>query len=401
MELIEVFDEDNNSLNYSVSRDEIHAKKLYHRHVSAWIMNDEGMILMQKRSLSKKKNPGMWSKTGGHVEACEDVLTAVKREIFEEIGLNVEKIELVNIFKYDSEKEKNFSYSYIVFTDKLESEFVLQKEEVDSVKYFTIEELIENKDNLEFCFSKWDNESFNNDMNILKEYRNKLKYNITVKEVYEKLINNQDIIDIYNKIEKYETVNSGYAFHNMEHIKNVTNIATKLLEKLNYDDNMIYKIKIACLLHDTGAIKGKEGHAKRSYEFAKKIFEDNNWFFEDSNNILDAIKNHSSGFDTNNILTLIIILADKLDVKATRITEVGKSIEGNRQYSHVCDIHIDIDKNTLIVNFITDGNMDIEEFNNYYFTVKIFKAIKSFSNKFNLDYKVMIDNKEVKYELKE
>ena len=177
MEIIEVFDCDNNSLGYGVPREQIHEEKLWHRHVSAWIMNNDGMILMQRRSLTKKKNPGIWSKTGGHVEYGEDVLTGIKREIFEEIGLDVEKIELVKIFKIDS-KEKNYCYSYIVFTNKLEFEFILQKEEVESVKYFSIEELIENKDNLEFCFSKWDNESFNNDMNMLKEYRNKLKYNI-------------------------------------------------------------------------------------------------------------------------------------------------------------------------------------------------------------------------------
>ena len=55
MEIIDVFDSDNNSLGYSVTRDEIHERKLWHRHVSAWIMNDKGMILLQKRSLAKKK----------------------------------------------------------------------------------------------------------------------------------------------------------------------------------------------------------------------------------------------------------------------------------------------------------------------------------------------------------
>lgn len=398
MEMLEVFDEFNNSLGYSTSRDEVHEKKLWHRHVSAWIMNYKGDILLQRRALTKKKNPGLWSKTGGHVEYGEDVITAIKREIFEEIGLKVENYEFVKIFKYDGDNEKNFAYSYIVFTNLKENEFILQKEEVDSVKYYSIEEMVSNKNNKEFTFSKWDLESFNNDMNMLSEYRDKIinnNFNITVKEVYEKLINNKEIIDIYNKIEKYENETGGWAFHNYDHIKNVTDIATNLLKQLNYDDNTIYRSKIACLLHDVGAIKGKEGHDIRSYEFAKKLFEDNNWNFLDKDKVLDAIKNHSAGFDTDNILTLSIILADKLDIKSSRISEEGKSVIGNRQYGHIKDILIYIKNNTLIINFTTDNKLDINEFNEYYFTKKVFKAIESFSNKLNLNYQVMIDNKEV------
>ena len=398
MEILDVFDEFNNSLNYSKSREDVHNEKLWHRHVSCWIMNYNGDILLQKRSLTKKKNPGLWSKTGGHVEAGEDVISAIKREVFEEIGLNIENYEFINLFKNDKEKEKYFAYGYIVFTNLEENEFILQKEEVDSVKYFTIEEIIENKNNPEFTFYKWDNDSFNKEMNMLKQYRDIIinnNYNITVEEVYNNLINNQEIIDIYNKIEKYEKENDGIAFHNYNHVKNVTDIATNLLIHLNYDDNTIYKIKIACLLHDVGAIIGKEGHADRSYEYAKKLFIDNNWNFLDKDKILDAIKNHSNGFDTDNILTLIIILADKLDIKSSRITEYGKKVIGNRQYGHIQDISIDIKNNTLIVNFITDDKLDMDEFNDYYFTKKVFKAIFSFSNKLNLQYKVMIDNKEV------
>ena len=51
LEMLEVFDENNNSLEYAVERDTVHEQKLWHRHVSAWIMNDKGLILMQKRSL--------------------------------------------------------------------------------------------------------------------------------------------------------------------------------------------------------------------------------------------------------------------------------------------------------------------------------------------------------------
>lgn len=220
-----------------------------------------------------------------------------------------------------------------------------------------------------------------------------MNFNITPQEIYEYLNLNDNILKIYAEIEKMEIKDGGWAFHNFEHVKNVSKIAEKILTDLNFDEDTIYKCKIACILHDIGALEGKEEHAQRSFEYAKKMFEDKNWIFEDSENVLDAIKNHSSGFETNNILTLSIILADKLDIKKTRISEEGKKVEGNRQYQHIEDIIINIQDNVLNVNFITDGKMIMKEVNNYYFTKKVFKAVESFSKRLNLKYYILLDNK--------
>ena len=65
--------------------------------------------------------------------------------------------------------------------------------------------------------------------------------------------------------------------------------AEKILEDLNFDEDAIYKCKIACLLHDVGALQGKEGHTERSYEYAKKLFEDKKWIFKDSEIILEKL----------------------------------------------------------------------------------------------------------------
>lgn len=220
-----------------------------------------------------------------------------------------------------------------------------------------------------------------------------MKDNITLKEIYDFLNSNDEIIKIYNEIEKKEIRDGGWAFHNLEHVKNVSKIAEKILADLNFDEEAIYKCKIACLLHDVGALQGKDGHTERSYEFAKKLFEEKNWIFKDSEIILEAIKNHSAGFETNNIIALAIILADKLDIKKTRISEAGKKVKGNRQYAHIEDIIISIENNLLSINFITDGKMIIEEVNQYYFTEKVFKAVEAFSKKLNLEYSIFMDNK--------
>lgn len=228
-----------------------------------------------------------------------------------------------------------------------------------------------------------------------------MENNITLKEIYDFLNSNDEIIKIYNEIEKKEASGGGWAFHNLDHVKNVSKIAEKILEDLNFDEDAIYKCKIACLLHDVGALQGKEGHTERSYEYAKKLFEDKKWIFKDSEIILEAIRNHSAGFETDNIIALAIILADKLDIKKTRISEAGKQVEGNRQYGHIENILISIENNVLSINFITDGNMILEEVNNYYFTAKVFKAVAAFSKKLNLEYRIFIDDKNWSFEEKD
>ena len=218
-------------------------------------------------------------------------------------------------------------------------------------------------------------------------------FNIKVEEVYNKLLSNKEIINIYDKIGEKEISQNDMAFHNYDHIMNVMNIATKILTDLNFNQNTIFKVRIACLLHDVGALQGKKDHTERSYQFAKQYFKKNDWQFDGKEEILDAIKNHSAGFETNNILTLSLVLADKLDIKSTRITEAGKKVIGNRQYQHINDIKINIENNLFVINFITDGNMDVDEVNSYYFTEKVFKAVAAFSNKLDLDYKILLDDK--------
>ena len=46
----------------------------------------------------------------------------------------------------------------------------------------------------------------------------------------------------------------------------------------------------------------------------------------------------------------------------------------------------------MTLNFITDGNIDIKEVNEYYFTSKVLKAIEAFSKKMDLKYEILMDN---------
>lgn len=54
----------------------------------------DGKVLLQKGSLSKKINPGLWNGLGGHIERSEDVLSAARRELIEEAGISCSNLQL-------------------------------------------------------------------------------------------------------------------------------------------------------------------------------------------------------------------------------------------------------------------------------------------------------------------
>ncbi len=56
----------------------------------AVICNDQGQVLIAKRPLDKHQG-GLWEFPGGKVEAGEDVLAALTRELYEELGIGVEQ----------------------------------------------------------------------------------------------------------------------------------------------------------------------------------------------------------------------------------------------------------------------------------------------------------------------
>ncbi len=73
-------------------RSEVHRLGLLHRAVHVLVFNGRGQIFLQKRSMKKDRQPGVWdSSASGHVDSGEDYDATSVREVREEIGLRLEK----------------------------------------------------------------------------------------------------------------------------------------------------------------------------------------------------------------------------------------------------------------------------------------------------------------------
>ncbi len=87
----EIFDvvNESDSVIGTERREVVHVNNLRHRAVHMLIFNAQGELLLQKRSLWKDKNPGLWdSSAAGHVDSGETYPAAAAREIREELGID-------------------------------------------------------------------------------------------------------------------------------------------------------------------------------------------------------------------------------------------------------------------------------------------------------------------------
>ena len=139
MELLDVYDSAGNKTGKTIVRGDKTTKLEEHEHIAVgviFIENSKGEFLMQKTS---KEKGGEFSSTGGHITHNETPMSSIKREVEEELGINIdnEEIKELGFINYDIPLRFIF---YIKKDINLE-DIKLQQEEVEYVKYMTTDEI--------------------------------------------------------------------------------------------------------------------------------------------------------------------------------------------------------------------------------------------------------------------
>lgn len=155
-ELIDILTPDGKSTGKTALKSEAHKNGWFHATVHIWLFTSDEKILLQKRALTKKVFPGLWDiSVAGHIGAGESVLSSAKREVFEEIGLELQDADFIKIgtrvHRVSHANGIQDNEHHHVFIAELKvpvSELKIQTEEVAAIKLFDLTILKDTK-NLE------------------------------------------------------------------------------------------------------------------------------------------------------------------------------------------------------------------------------------------------------------
>jgi isopentenyldiphosphate isomerase len=117
------------------TRKEVHRLGLMHRATHVLVFNSRGQVFLQKRSMTKDRQPGLWdSSASGHVDSGEDYDACVVRELREELGLQVSATPQ-RLFKLAASAETDQEHVW-VYRCEAEGPFQLHPEEIERGDWF-------------------------------------------------------------------------------------------------------------------------------------------------------------------------------------------------------------------------------------------------------------------------
>lgn len=140
-----------------MEKQEAHVNPTLHRAFSIFIFNTKGEMLLQQRALTKYHTPGLWTNTCcSHPRDGETLEQATKRRLMEEMGMECELKEVFSfIYKADVMQgliEHEFDHIFVGITDTTP---IINKEEVESYKYETVDNISKDIDKNPERYTAW------------------------------------------------------------------------------------------------------------------------------------------------------------------------------------------------------------------------------------------------------
>jgi len=138
-ELLDVVDKNDQVIGSEI-RGKIHQLGLMHRAVHILVFNNENKLFIQKRSMSKDENPGLWdTSAAGHLDSGEIYYDCAIRELNEELGISIEST-LAFIFRLEPTELTGMEHCN-VYQCHYNGPIKLQPEEIDEGKWITADEM--------------------------------------------------------------------------------------------------------------------------------------------------------------------------------------------------------------------------------------------------------------------
>ena len=190
----------------------------------------------------------------------------------------------------------------------------------------------------------------------------------------------------------------GFTEHGFAHVTKVAQIASDILDELDYSDREIELASIAGYLHDIGNVVNRNDHGQTGAVMAFRILDKLGMDPEEVATIITAIGNHDekAAFPVNAVAAALMI-ADKTDVRFTRVrnTDIASFDIHDRVNYAIKESKVSIiDKEIIELKLKLDTNvcsvMD-------YFEIFLGRMIlcRKASEKLNCEFRLIINGQKV------
>lgn len=144
MELIDIVDKTGKAIGYIKERSSQLEEHEFMLVTHIWIRNHNDLYLVQQRARSKETDPLLWSITSGFVACGETSLDTVSRELGEELAVYVKNNNINYVTRLFPKKGyKHIVDLYLIEMNISINEVMLQSEEVETIDYWSKEEIME------------------------------------------------------------------------------------------------------------------------------------------------------------------------------------------------------------------------------------------------------------------
>ena len=110
--------------------------------VGAVIMNDDNDVLIGKRGPNTSDDNGLWDFFGGKVELGESCENAIKREIKQELGIEVDVLKLINLVENITDDAHWLNLCYLCEIKDGELQ-IMEKDKFSQIMWISPNDIVE------------------------------------------------------------------------------------------------------------------------------------------------------------------------------------------------------------------------------------------------------------------
>ena len=143
-EIVILYNSKNERIGGYYNRYQIPKNKGYYYSINIWLITNTKKIIIQKRSSFKNIYPNKYECIAGGVIGDESILDACVREAKEELGIIINKNNLIKINLFLDKKHNYFMHTFIYYVNEnISKDIKINLNEVSEIKIVNFNELIE------------------------------------------------------------------------------------------------------------------------------------------------------------------------------------------------------------------------------------------------------------------